>query len=170
MNQNALTLEIEAPGAPEGARELMEAVARAAMGLEGLMGAEVAARLVDDEAIRAINLAHRGIDRVTDVLSFPSVAYPAGRTAGSCLARVRREYDPGTGLCFLGDLVISLPRAKAQAAEYGHSLERELGFLTAHAVLHLCGYDHETGDGARLMRSREEQALRMLSLSREGNP
>ena len=166
MSQNALTLEIDAPGAPKGIKELLEAVARAAMGLEGLMGAEVAARLVDDEAIRSINREHRGIDRATDVLSFPTVSYREGRTAGSSLKLVRREYNPSTGLCFLGDLVISLPRAAEQAAAYGHSLDRELGYLTAHGVFHLMGYDHENEDGQRVMRALEEQALAMLALTR----
>ncbi len=166
MNQNALTLEIEAPGAPEGISQLLEAVARAAMGLEGLMGAQVAARLVDDEAIQAINREHRNIDRVTDVLSFPTVAYPEGKTAGRCLKLVKKEYDPTTGLCFLGDLVISLPRAREQAMSFGHSLERELGYLTAHGVFHLMGYDHEDEDGQRMMRAMEEQALSMLALAR----
>jgi probable rRNA maturation factor len=166
MNQNALTLEIDAPGAPEDTKELLEAVARAAMGLEGLMGAEVAARLVDDEAIREINREHRGVDRKTDVLSFPTISYREGRTAGSSLKLVRREYNPSTGLCFLGDLVISLPRAAEQAAAYGHSLQRELGYLTAHGVFHLMGYDHETEDGQRVMRALEEQALSMLALAR----
>lgn len=166
MSQNALTLEIDAPGAPEGIKDLLEAVARAAMGLEGLMGAEVAARLVDDQAIREINLQHRGIDRATDVLSFPTVSYREGRTAGSSLKLVRREYNPNTGLCFLGDLVISLPRAAEQAAAYGHSLDRELGYLTAHGVFHLMGYDHEAEDGQRVMRALEEQALSMLALVR----
>lgn len=166
MKQNALTLEIETPGAPEGIRELMEAVARAALGLEGLMGAEIAARLVDDGTIREINRQHRGIDRVTDVLSFPSVSYPDGKTAGSCLKRIKREYDPNTGLAFLGDLVISLPTAREQAEAYGHSLEREIGYLTAHGAFHLMGYDHESEDGARVMRALEEQALSMLALRR----
>ncbi len=166
MSQNALTLEIETTGAPEGVQELLEAVARAAMGLEGLMGAQVAARLVDDEAIHAINLEHRSVDRATDVLSFPTVSYPEGKTAGSCLKLVKREYDPTTGLCFLGDLVISLPRAREQAESFGHSLERELGYLTAHGVFHLMGYDHETEDGQRVMRALEEQALSMLALTR----
>ena len=166
MNQNALTLEIDAPGAPDGIAGLLEAVARAAMELEGLMGAEVATRLVDDETIRAINLTHRGIDRATDVLSFPTICYREGRTAGSSLKLVRREYNPSTGLCFLGDLVVSLPRAAEQAAAYGHSLERELGYLTAHGVFHLMGYDHETEDGQRVMRALEEQTLAMLALAR----
>jgi probable rRNA maturation factor len=170
MNPNALTLEIETPGAPDGAEALMDAVARAAMGLEGLTGASVSARLVDDGTIRRINRETRGIDQETDVLSFPTVAYPEGKTAGSCLKLVKREYDPSTGRCFLGDMVISLPRAEAQAEAYGHSLSREIGYLTAHAVLHLMGYDHVTGDGTRVMRSLEEQALSMLALSREGQP
>lgn len=170
MNRSALTLEIETPGAPEDALSLMEAVARAAMAAEGVNGAFVAARLVDDEAIREINRSQRGIDRATDVLSFPVISYPAGKTAGKCPKRVKREYDPSCGLSFLGDLVISLPTARAQAAEYGHSLSRELGFLTAHGVCHLMGYDHEDELGRRAMREIEEKALSMTALSREGNP
>ena len=170
MNPNALTLEIETPGAPEGAEALLAAVARAAMALEGLTGAAAALRLVDDEAIREINRDHRGIDRATDVLSFPTVAYPAGKTARDCPRRVRREYDPSTGLVFLGDIVISLPRARAQADEYGHSLSRELGYLAAHGILHLMGYDREDEDGRRAMRALEERALTDLALFREGNP
>ncbi len=166
MSQNALTLEIETPGAPEGIQMLMESVARAAMTLEGVQNAEVAARLVDDDTIHRINLKTRGVDRATDVLSFPTVSYPAGKTAKDCPKRVKREYDPATGRSFLGDLVVSLPRAAEQAESYGHSLEREIGFLTAHGVLHLCGYDHETEDDAKTMRSLEEKVLTSLALLR----
>ena len=166
MNPNALTLEIETPGAPEGIEYLMESVARAVMTLEGVQNAEVAARLVDDEVIHQINRETRAVDRATDVLSFPTVTYPAGKTARDCPKRLRREYDPATGRCFLGDLVLSLPRAAEQAIAYGHSLSREIGFLTAHGVLHLCGYDHETEDGANAMRKIEEAALESLSLLR----
>jgi probable rRNA maturation factor len=161
-----LTLEIETRGVPQGAEALMAAVARSVLEAEGVSGVQVAARLVDDAAMRAINREQRGIDRTTDVLSFPAVAYPAGKTAGHCPRRILREYDPATGLCFLGDLVVSLPRAQAQAASYGHSVFREIGYLTAHGVLHLMGYDHVTQADAEAMRAREERALRGLSLSR----
>jgi probable rRNA maturation factor len=125
-----------------------------------------AARLVDDDSTHRINLKRGGVDRATDVLSFPTVSYPAGKTAKDCPKRVKREYDPATGRSFLGDLVVSLPRAAEQAESYGHSLEREIGFLTAHGVLHLCGYDHETEDDAKTMRSLEEKVLTSLALLR----
>ena len=166
MNPNALTLEIETPGAPEGIEHLMEVVACAALQLEGVTAAEVAARLVDDEAIHQINRETRGVDRATDVLSFPTISYPAGKTARDCPKRLKREYNPATGRCFLGDLVLSMPRAADQALAYGHSLSREIGFLTAHGVLHLMGYDHETEDGTKKMRMLEEQTLASLSLLR----
>ena len=129
------------------------------------MGAYV--RVVDDETIHEINRRERGVDRPTDVLSFPSVNYRPGETARDSAALIRREYDPDSGLCFLGDIVISIDRARAQAREFGHSLARELGYLTAHAMLHLCGYDHMTDSDKAKMRAMEDRAMRELGLTRE---
>lgn len=118
-------------------------------------GAEVSVLLVDDQRIHEINLEHRGIDRATDVLSFP-----LGEDG---------EYDlnPETELLQLGDVVISLERAAAQAEEYGHSFEREVGYLTVHSLMHLLGYDHVNGGKeAALMRDHEETVMEMLGLPR----
>lgn len=162
-----LEIECEAASVPQDAPALMERVARSVCHLEGVAGVSACARIVDDGEIHRLNAAQRGVDRPTDVLSFPTVNY-RGRTARDCAALIRREYDPETGLCFLGDIVISIDRARAQAAEYGHSLARELGYLTAHAMLHLCGYDHMTEGDKAAMRAMEEKVMADVSLPREG--
>jgi probable rRNA maturation factor len=112
----------------------------------------VSLHLVGDETIRALNAEHRAKDAATDVLSFPLVS-------GDFVV------PPGEPI-HLGDVVVSYPRAVAQAQEYGHSVERELAYLVAHGVLHVLGYDHEE-EGERLrMREKEEQALRPLGFIR----
>ncbi len=114
---------------------------------------EINVMVTDDKGIRAINLASRQIDKPTDVLSFPMFSIEPGRKIEN-----RDVYiDPETGLCPLGDMAISLQRAAAQAKEFGHSLRREVGYLTIHSVLHLLGYDHmDEGPQKAQMRAREE--------------
>ena len=114
---------------------------------------EINVLVTNDEGIQTINKASRNIDKPTDVLSFPMFNLTAGAPP-----RDWGEYiDPGTGLCPLGDMCISLERAVAQAKEYGHSTKREVGYLTIHSMLHLLGYDHmDEGEQKRQMRSREE--------------
>ena len=117
------------------------------------------------ERMRRINREQRGVDSPTDVLSFPTVNYPKGQTARHCLKRLRAEYDPDAGACMLGDIVLCLPRAVSQAAQYGHSLSRELCYLLAHGLFHLMGYDHMTSEEQREMRLMEEKTMRMAGLS-----
>ncbi len=118
--------------------------------------AEVEVMFADLEEIRAINREQRGIDRPTDVLSFPMEEDP-----------FEAEPDPSTNAVFLGSMVLCIPKAEAQAAEYGHSLEREIAFLTVHSVLHLLGYDHELGEQEeREMFRRQEEVLQKMGLSR----
>lgn len=123
--------------------------------------------LTDDEEIHKLNWEFRGVDRATDVLSFPSVSYRPGQTAQSAEKRLRREYDDELNACMLGDIVISLEHAAAQAAEYGHSEKRELAYLFAHGLFHLFGYDHMQENEKREMRAMEEKALEPLGLGRE---
>lgn len=116
-------------------------------------------RLCSDETIAEINRIQRGIDHATDVLSFPSVRYPAGATAGSCEQLLRREYDDEADASFLGDIVISVPHIYSQAAEYGHSVGREAAYLLVHGLCHLMGYDHMEPDDKQKMRRKEEEIL-----------
>ncbi len=114
---------------------------------------EINVLITNDRGIHAINKASRDVDKPTDVLSFPMFQLTAGD-----LPEDWEEYmDPGTGLCPLGDMCISLERAAAQAKEFGHSAKREVGYLTIHSILHLLGYDHlDEGEQKAQMRAREE--------------
>lgn len=161
-----MTLEFytERTDVPAGLEALLEKVALACAKEEGMeIPVYAALRIIGDEEIHAVNLETRGVDRPTDVLSFPTVSYPAGTTARANQKRVRREYDPEAHASFLGDILISLPRAREQAEEYGHSLRRELCYLTAHAMFHLMGYDHMNDEEKARMRAMEEQSLRFLA-------
>lgn len=122
---------------------------------------EISILLTDDKGIRQTNREMRGVDKPTDVLSFPmfDLTPPAGPQ--------KADLDPATALVPLGDMCISLQRAKAQAKEYGHSLERETAYLAVHSVLHLLGYDHvDEGAKKRQMRRREEEIMKKLDLTR----
>ena len=137
---------------------------RAALAAQGVNAdCEINVLVTDDKGIRAINAAARGVDAATDVLSFPMFEFIPGQLPADlsgCL-------DPQTGLLPLGDMAISLEHAKAQAREYGHSLKREIGYLTVHSVLHLLGYDHlDEGPMKAQMRQREEEILQKSDLSR----
>lgn len=123
--------------------------------------------LCDDDYIAGINKTYRDTDRSTDVLSFPSVAYPAGMTAGSCENLLRLEYDDETQACFLGDLFISVPHVFAQAEEYGHSPLREAVYLLVHGICHLMGYDHIEPSDKEKMRAMEEKILSAASVPRD---
>lgn len=124
----------------------------AALAYEGVEGElEISVTFTDDEKIRVLNRRFRQIDRATDVLSFPL-------------------FEDGEGLPdapdMLGDVVLSLERARVQAEEFGHSFEREVAFLTVHSVLHLLGYDHETSEADELdMRRRQSEIMDKLGLS-----
>lgn len=149
---------------------LMQQAADAALAEEGVTRPCAASiRLCDDDAIHAINRDYRGVDRATDVLSFPTVNYPAGVTAGQADTLLRREWDDETDACMLGDLVISIPRVEAQAKEYGHSFRREAAYLTVHGLCHLMGYDHIEDDDRKKMRAMEERVLAAIDASRDAD-
>ena len=137
---------------------------RAALETQGIpVPCEINVLVTDDLGIRAINRAYRQVDAATDVLSFPMFDF----TPGELPEDLSPYLDEQTGLLPLGDMAISLPRAKAQAKEYGHSLKREIGYLTVHSVLHLLGYDHtDEGPMKAQMRAKEEEILQKIDLSR----
>ena len=114
---------------------------------------EINVLVTNDRGIRGINNASRNIDKATDVLSFPMFQLNPGNPP----ADWEEFLDYETGLCPLGDMCISLERATAQAKEFGHSVKREVGYLTIHSMLHLLGYDHlDEGEQKKQMRTREE--------------
>ena len=125
---------------------------------------EINVLVTNDKGIHAINKASRDIDRPTDVLSFPMFQLEAGNPPEDW-----EEYiDIETDMCPLGDMCISLERAIAQAKEFGHSVRREVGYLTIHSMLHLLGYDHvDEGVEKAAMRAEEEAVLAKLGLTRE---
>ena len=117
--------------------------------------AEISFTFTDNEGIREINRQYRNIDKPTDVLSFPMLEFS-------------EEFETEDGMVLLGDIVISIERAKEQAGEFGHSLRRELAFLTAHSMLHLLGYDHvDDPVGEKEMIERQNKALNTLNITRE---
>lgn len=124
-------------------------------------------RLCDDEAIRVINKAERNIDRPTDVLSFPAVRYPEGKTASDCKKLLKQAYDDEQDACFLGDIIISIPHVYSQAEEYGHSVSREAAYLLVHGLCHLFGYDHIEEEDKKKMRKKEEEILSGVGLQRD---
>ena len=144
---------------PTGLRLLVRRTCNAILTLEGFdRPAEINISFVNDEQIRELNAKFRGKDTATDVLSFPLAD------------NERYETNPETGAVLLGDIVISMERAVTQAEQYAHTLQREMGFLTAHSMLHLLGYDHEKGGLESVkMREKEESALTMLGLPRNGS-
>lgn len=137
----------------------------AAGAVEGVTDGEVALTFVDDEEIHRLNKEFRNIDRPTDVLSFamresvgeePEITYEVETED-----EVGPEFDE-----MLGDIIISVPRAIAQSEDYGHSVERELGFLFVHGFLHLLGYDHQTSEDEAVMMGKQEAVLQQIGLTR----
>ena len=115
----------------------------------------ISVMLTDDEGIHSVNKEYRGVDRPTDVLSFPLNELEPGRfDPETC------EREPDTRAVLLGDMMISVPRCAEQGVEFGHGYERELMYLTVHSVLHLLGYDHvDEGAMKRQMREREKAIM-----------
>ncbi len=122
--------------------------------------AEISLTFTDNKGIREINREYRGIDRETDVLSFPMLDFENGEADA--------EFETDEDMVMLGDIVISVERAAEQAAELNHSVRRELAFLTAHSMLHLLGYDHvDDEEGEREMIERQSRALDGLGITRD---
>ncbi len=128
--------------------------------------AEVSVILTDNEAIREINREQRGIDSPTDVLSFPLVDYERPSDFDHVEDAVEDYFNPETGELMLGDIVISVDKVEEQAQKYGHSQKRELAFLVAHSMLHLCGYDHMEDEERLEMEQRQREILETRGYTR----
>lgn len=149
-----VSVEIHPRSTSAAIRSLIRTVSRKTLGGSELIGrARLSVHLVDDEEIHRINAEHRGVDAPTDVLSFPQIEDSGFVT------------PPGESV-HVGDIVLSVDRVRAQALEYGHSFEREIGYLTAHGILHCLGYDHENEADQVVMREREEEVMLAAGLTR----
>lgn len=138
---------------PTGLRMLVRRTCNAVLRMENFQGsAEISVTFVDNQGIRELNAQYRDKDTETDVLSFPMGENGVW------------DKDPETGAFILGDVVISMEKAMEQANIYGHSLQREVGYLTAHSVLHLLGYDHIEPLDRVHMREKEELVMEQLGL------
>lgn len=160
-----LVLDSDVEGTEEFA-QVLQRVIPAALDAEGVeLPCEINVLFTGDEGIHTINLEQRGVDRPTDVLSFPMFEFSPGEPP---LDSDEDLLDPGSQLLPLGDMVFSVDRIRAQAEEFGHSQQRELAYLAVHSVLHLLGYDHmDDGPQKAQMRGREEKILNALGITRD---
>ncbi len=146
---------------PKGAARLVSRSIRTALRLERVyVPCEISVFFTDDEGIRQLNREQRGIDRATDVLSFPAFSFVPG-----AFDPADGEIDPESGLLPLGDMALNLDRIRSQGLEYGTGEKRETAYLTIHSVLHLLGYDHmDEGPEKQQMRTREDAIMRIMRL------
>ena len=158
MYRHAVDITISPEISPEVKKAWVRTVALKALQLQRIMEqAELSITLTTDEEVKRLNEQYRGIALSTDVLSFPMESTPSGQEA----------FVAPEGVRMLGDVVVSYPQAVRQAAEYGHSIEREVAFLIVHGILHLLGMDHEAPDEEKEMFSRQEEVLQSLGLTRD---
>lgn len=152
---------------PFSVEEIVEQVAEAVLDTEDCpYEVQVNVLLTDNAGIHTYNKEYRGIDRETDVLSFPNLEF---EKEGEFVIAEEDEadyFDPDTGELILGDIIISVDKVQEQAESYGHSLKREFAFLVAHSMLHLCGYDHMVEEEAAIMEQKQEAILSSLNITR----
>lgn len=142
-------------------QDLVQKVVETVLEIEEVVdNVEVSVSFVDNEEIRKLNKYYRGIDKPTDVLSFPLAEFENTYAEIEEIENDTEEVQP------IGDIVISLEKALEQAIEYGHSFEREVAYLTVHSMLHLLGYDHETEEERKTMREKEEEVMARLNIGR----
>ena len=155
---------------PFSVRNLLEAVAIQTLAEEKCpYEVQVNLLVTDNEGIREFNRQYRGLDRETDVLSFPNLDFeiPGDFGAAQIPEKEADYFDPDSKELILGDIILSGEKVLAQAEEYGHSVRREFAFLIAHSILHLCGYDHMEEEEAKTMEKLQESVLGALGITRE---
>ena len=155
---------------PFDVEEIVQLVANAVLDEEECpYETQVNVLLTDNAGIHAFNKQYRGIDRETDVLSFPNLDF---EEEGIFEIEEEREvdyFDPDSGELILGDIIISVDKVQEQAESFGHSVRREFAFLVAHSMLHLCGYDHMEEDEAKIMEQKQEDILTALGITRDAD-
>ena len=152
---------------PFDTEEIARTVVEAALEYEKCpYEAEVSILLTTDEEVRKLNYSSRGLDRPTDVLSFPMLEYDRPGDFSLLESEPQDAFDPETGELMLGDIVISKDKVLAQAEEYGHSPVREYAFLIAHSMLHLFGYDHMEEKERLLMEERQRGIMQKVNIPR----
>lgn len=166
-----MTIEIEYETEnrlPVKDREIIEAVVKEALDSENCpYDISLNVLLTDNEAIQEINKEQRGMDLPTDVLSFPMIEYSSPADFSLVEDCVEDYFHPETGELLLGDIVISVDKVLEQAENYGHSIKRELAFLTAHSMLHLFGYDHMQEEERVIMEQKQRAILERLAIGRD---
>lgn len=149
-------------------REILDAVMEQVLTMEKCpYEAQVNLLITDNQGIHEFNREYRQVDSPTDVLSFPMLTFEKEADFEMAEQREADCFDPESGELLLGDIIISADKVKEQAKKYGHSEKREFAFLTAHSMLHLCGYDHMVEEEARIMEQKQEEVLEILGITRD---
>ena len=165
-----MSLFIETEGKAEfdfDIKEVAELVVNAVLEYENCAyEAEVSLLLTHNDEIHEMNLEHRGIDRATDVLSFPMLEFDHPGDFSIIDEETADVFDPESGELMLGDIVISVDKVLEQAQEYGHSPKREYAFLIAHSMLHLCGYDHMDDEERKVMEEKQRAIMEKINILR----
>ena len=153
---------------PFDIQELLDKIMETVMDMENCpYETTVNLLLTDNAGIREYNRDYRDMDRETDVLSFPNIAFDKEGDFSVVEQDEADYFDPDSGELLLGDIILSADRVEVQAQEYGHSTLREFAFLTAHSMFHLCGYDHMSPQEAAVMEQKQEAVLEQLGIVRE---
>ncbi len=153
---------------PFSIQEVVEEVCQAVLQTENCpYEAQINVILTDNAGIQELNKDYRGIDRETDVLSFPNLEF---EKEGDFQIATKEQvdcFDPDSNELILGDIIISVDRVMEQAESYGHSTKREFAFLVAHSMYHLCGYDHMEEEQAKVMEAKQEAILQKINITRD---
>ena len=147
---------------------IMESVALAVLEEEACpYEVQVNILLTDNAGIQEFNRKYRELDQETDVLSFPNLEFTHPGVFEIAPQQEAACFDPDSGELILGDIILSVDKVREQAVSYGHSEKRELAFLTAHSMLHLCGYDHLEAEEAAIMEAKQNKILELLNITRD---
>ena len=149
-------------------KEILDLIMEEVLSQEGCpYEAQVNLLVTDNDGIHEFNRQYRQVDAPTDVLSFPMIDFIKEADFSVVDHREAEYFDPESGELILGDIIISADKVKEQALKFGHSQKREFAFLTAHSMLHLCGYDHMTQAQADVMERKQEKVLEALGITRD---